>query len=425
MIQIDDTRLNFEREPLLKPFGFKGGFLSSIWQSVVGITSTSGHTGVGLGTQSVLWSDAQVFVQHSEQGGNALMLTLTEFALGYLKGRRFTHPMDLTDELVDAVLEYGRTVTRHNTLRTTFALNALVAVDFALWQLYAHTHQKFTLDTLIPDTYLPPLGHRNDKLASIPLVSYNTSSDTLEHLLKQGYFVLKVKLGSPGTQGEMVQQDKDRLSFLHSRLKHHKTPHTPDGHIPYYLDANGRYESKEALLRVLDHADHIGALERIVILEEPFPESLDIGVEDLPVCIAADESAHTDHDTLQRIQMGYSAVALKPVAKTLSMTLRIAKTAHEHSIPCFCADLTVNPLLVEWNKAIAARIAPFPGVNLPLMETNGHQNYQNWDHMCTYLPDPQATWLSSNQGVFLLSDAFYSNNNNILAHPPHYTHLIT
>ena len=53
--------------------------------------------------------------------------------------------------------------------------------------------------------------------------------------------------------------------------------------------------------------------------------------------------------------MGYQAIALKAIAKTLSMTLKIAKVAHDHNVPCFCADLTVNPILVEWNRAVAAQ----------------------------------------------------------------------
>jgi len=44
--------------------------------------------------------------------------------------------------------------------------------------------------------------------------------------------------------------------------------------------------------------------------------------------------------------MGYGAITLKPIAKTMSMSLKIAQLAYERSIPCFCADLTVNPILV-------------------------------------------------------------------------------
>lgn len=58
---------------------------------------------------------------------------------------------------------------------------------------------------------------------------------------------------------------------------------------------------------------------------------------------------------------------------------------HDGNIPCFCADLTVNPILVEWNKNIAARLNSFPGlVSLGLVEINGHQNYKNWEKMMSY-----------------------------------------
>jgi len=57
---------NFEREPLIRPFGFKGGYQTETWQSVALLESASGRRGIGLGTQGVLWSDAHVFAGHSE-----------------------------------------------------------------------------------------------------------------------------------------------------------------------------------------------------------------------------------------------------------------------------------------------------------------------------------------------------------------------
>ena len=71
-IKIEKTNCNFEREQLVRPFGFKGGYLSKLWQCVVSLKSGSRNTGLGIGTQSVLWSDASVFAAHSESGGNPL-----------------------------------------------------------------------------------------------------------------------------------------------------------------------------------------------------------------------------------------------------------------------------------------------------------------------------------------------------------------
>ena len=96
--------------------------------------------------------------------------------------------------------------------------------------------------------------------------------------------------------------------------------------------------------------------------------------------------------------MGYKAIALKAIAKTLSMTMRMAQVAHEKGVPCFCADLTVNPLLLEWNKSVAARLAPFPGLALGLLETNGHQNYRNWAAMVGYHPCVGAPWTQPVEG---------------------------
>ena len=45
---------------------------------------------------------------------------------------------------------------------------------------------------------------------------------------------------------------------------------------------------------MLDHARKIGALDQIAIIEEPFPEELEVSVDDLGVRIAADESARAE-----------------------------------------------------------------------------------------------------------------------------------
>ena len=80
-VRIADVGSNFEREPLRRPFGFKGGYMSEIWQTAALAVGSSGARRIGLGTQSVLWSDARVFAAHSESGGNALMYAITERAL--------------------------------------------------------------------------------------------------------------------------------------------------------------------------------------------------------------------------------------------------------------------------------------------------------------------------------------------------------
>jgi L-alanine-DL-glutamate epimerase-like enolase superfamily enzyme len=213
----------------------------------------------------------------------------------------------------------------------------------------------------------------------------------------------------------MLEKDMARLTEIHRAIGDARTPYTASGRLPYYFDANGRYESKDTLLRLLDHAKTIGAFEQIALIEEPFPEELEIDISDIPARIAADESAHTDADAVKRIQMGYKAIALKAIAKTLSMTLKIAQAAHERGVPCFCADLTVNPVLVEWNKNVAARLAPFPGLGLGLLETNGHQNYRNWEVLRSYHPAPNASWAQTKRGVFELDADYYERSGGIFA----------
>lgn len=423
MIRISEVDSNFEREPLIRPFGFKGGYMSEIWQTAVRLGSDQGNSQIGLCSQSVLWSDARIFAEHAEAGGNALMYAMTEYALGLIKNKSFSDPISLLEEIVDPVHEYGKKITGHQDLRKTFALNALVAPDNAAWLLFTKENGIRSFDEMIPETYRPALSFHHKSVASIPLMAYNIPVSEITQAVKDGYFFMKIKIGQPGTQDEMLQKDKKRLTEIHDAIGSQTTTHTKNGRIPYYFDANGRYESKDTLLRLLDHADKIGALGQIAIIEEPFPEEKEIRVDDLGIRIAADESAHTDEDALIRIQMGYKAIALKAIAKTLSMTLKIAKVAHEHDIPCFCADLTVSPVLVEWNKNVAARLAPFPELGLGLLETNGHQNYLHWDKMVSYHPFPKASWRTPEDGVYTLNDDYYKKSGGIFEPLPHYEQL--
>ena len=252
-------------------------------------------------------------------------------------------------------------------------------------------------------------------------MSYGVSREQIKAEVDAGYFFLKIKIGSDpdkdGNLDKMVEWDKNRLTEVHDLVKDSQTPYTENGQFPYYLDANGRYDSKERLLKLLDHAEKIGALDRIILLEEPFPEEYKEDVSDIPVRLAADESAHSDKDALERIELGYTAIALKPIAKTMSMSLKIAKIAHEKNIPCFCADLTVNPILVDWNKNVAARLAPLPGMKIGVLESNGHQNYKNWDQMLSKHPCADASWIKPVNGIFNLDETFYRDSGGIYKNP--------
>ena len=420
-IKIALTDSNFEREPLLQPFGFKGGYLSELWQTVSYLKAESGHHAIGLGTQSVLWSDASVFSSRSESGGNALMYALTEQALLLLKNVTFQSPIDLIDRLYADIYAYGKAVTCNPDLRKTFALNALVSVDNALWLLYARENNIRNFDELIPQAFHATFSEKHEKLAAIPLIAYNVSPAEIKREVDSGYFFMKIKIGQTGTQAEMLEKDKQRLHEIHTVLKDIRTPYTRNGKLPYYFDANGRYESKDTFNRFLDYARKIEAFDQIVLIEEPFPEEKEMDVSDIPVRLASDESAHTDKDTIERIQMGYRAVALKPIAKTLSMTMKIAKAATDRYVPCFCADLTVNPVLVEWNKNIAARLKSFPGLeHLGLVESNGHQNYVNWDVMGKYFPRHNASWVKVNNGFYNAGKDWYEQGGGIFDPIPHY-----
>ena len=414
----------FEREPLVRSFGFKGGYLTELWIVASCLRSASGAFGIGLGTQSCLWSDASVFSANSEDGGNAMMFAMTQHALKLLEGRTFTSPVELNGWLWPQVWEYGRKITANPKLRATFALNALVSVDNAAWVLFARENGLKGFDGMVPENCRPALSAHHAKCASIPLFSYNVPPAEIKAAADSGSFFMKIKIGHPGTQEEMLERDMARVSQIHAVLKDCRTPYTNSGKLPYYFDANGRYVKKETLLRFIDHLKRIGAYEQVALIEEPFDEHAGIDVNDIPLRLAADESAHTVKDALERIDMGYRAMALKPIAKTMSMSMRIAQAAFERDVPCFCADLTVCPVLVEWNKAVAARLPSFPGIgSLGLVETNGPQNFRNWEAMRGDLAYPEARWTCTEKGVFECDADYYAKSGGILAPLPRYERL--
>ncbi len=424
-ITIASARCEFERKPLLRPFGFKGGYLSELWNVYALLTSEGGNFSIGQGVQSCLWSDAAVFSSNSEAGGNSIMFAMTQYALKLAEGKSFRTPVELNDWLFPQVWEYGKKVAADPKLRATFALNALVPVDSAAWVLYARENGFTSFDGMIPADLRAGVPDHHAMCASIPLISYAVPIPEVREAAESGYFFLKIKIGHAGTQEEMLEKDCRRISEIHEALKDIRTPHTESGKVQYYFDANGRYETKETFLRFADHLDKIGAMDQVAIVEEPFDEYAKIDVHDIPVRLAADESAHTVEDAEERIRMGYRAMALKPIAKTMSMSLKIAKAAFEKGVPCFCADLTVNPVMVEWNKAVASRLPAFPGLgNLGLVESNGHQNYVDWEQMREDLAWPDAPWTRTRNGVFELDDDYWARSGGILEPLPRLEKLL-
>src|SRR5699024_1966419 len=120
---------------------------------------------------------------------------------------------------------------------------------------------------MIPKKYRPALSLHHKKVAGIPLISYNTSIKEITKLAQAGYFFLKIKIGQPGTQEAMLSKDKERVALIHEAIGDYTTPHTNTGKLFYYFDANGRYEKKDTLLKLIDHLEKIGALDQVAIME--------------------------------------------------------------------------------------------------------------------------------------------------------------
>ncbi len=420
---IDRVRANFERELLKHPFAFKGGTINQLRQVATQIISSSGKKNIGLGVQSPLWSDAAVAGKWGNTGSNALMYCMTERTRLILEGKSYSSPIAMTGNILNEVHEYGKRITENNNLNQNFALNALTPIDFAAWLTFAEQNEIRSFDALIPPEYREAFPYRHKKITNLPTISYNTPASKIKSLPQKGYFLIKIHIGSPGNTSTMLQRDMEAIKLIHETIGHIKTPYTQGGKINYTFDANGRYTSKEELVKLLDYCQKIGAKDQILLVEEPFDEALNIDVSAFDTIIAADESVHTAEDAKKLGELGYRAFALKPIPKTLSKTFKIADVAYQNNIACFVADLTVNPVLTEWNKNIAARLPPLPGLKTGVMESNGHQNYLHWEMMKTYLPIKDASWDRATNGFFELTKEFYEKSGGIFLPSAHYQGL--
>jgi L-alanine-DL-glutamate epimerase-like enolase superfamily enzyme len=420
MIRFQRYGFDIQREPFVRPFHFKGGSFNEKWINItVLVSSTACYTGIG--GNAVLWSDPAVFAEHSETGGNLVMSLMAEQAAALLtvrmlRGDEISDPIIAIQSILPELQEFGRKVSGKAELRPTFTLNAAVSLDLALWKLYAAVKGIDSFADLVPRAHAGAFPARHRVVARVPLVTYNLPEQELLDLVEEGHFLLKIKIGQAGSQSEMLEKDLARLEHLHELLRDGRTDQTENHRLAYYLDANGRYEDKQTLLALIKGLEKMGAAEQVMLLEEPFPAEQDFDVQDLPLRIAADESLHGVEDVRRKIELGYGALALKPAGKTLSMSILMAAEAQRQNVPCFVADSACVPLLLDWNRNVAAHLPAFPGLSCAFLESNGAQNFKNWaalirDHPCTGAP-----WLEPQGGMYRLDEDFYSSAGGIF-HP--------
>lgn len=420
-MRITSVDLDIQREPFARPFAFKGSAFHEKWNLVVRLEDDAGAIGCGIGGLAVLWSDPQVFSAHTETGGNAIMVATLERALQAALDVDWERPPDLLRAVRSEADSFARQATgRGQQLQSTFVLNALVALDNAAWVLWARRNDVPAFDAWVPTEAAPALSHRQARVALTPAVGYNMPDAQIAGLLQAGAAVLKVKIGHPGDEDAMAAGDCRTLQRLQPLLAGARTPLTTSGDVVLYLDANGRYRTKAALRRVLDEAQRLDLLQRIIVLEEPFAADVEETVGDLGVLVAADESLHDPDDVGRRCQAGYGAVAVKPAGKTLSVAFDMVTAAVGHDMVAFVADNACVPVLVEWNKNVAARLPAFPGVLGGMMESNGPENYGRWAQMLDEHPSAGAPWLAAQGGAYELDDDYYSRSGGILQEPTAY-----
>ena len=430
MFSFSDYRFALERQPLARPFTFKGGSFSEKWINVIRLFAdrTAGAPAGGnrtisvsaVGSNAVLWSDAAVAHAWSEAGGNALMTLLAERALQLAQGMAFEHPVDAFQSIRPELHQWARRITGRPDVSPTFCLNSMVALDFALWKLYSLRRGTTCLQELLPAESREALCETTQSLLRVPLISYKLPATEVSELVGQGHRVLKIKLGQAGEPQEMVQRDSRRLEQIHRAVQQQQQP-LP---VHYYLDANGRYPDLKTLMSLLDRIDRSGILDRVIILEEPFAYQQHIPVHSVPLRVAADESLHDIADLQQRADLGYRALALKPAGKTLSLSVLMATRAARLGIPCFVSDSACVPSLVQWNLAFAALLPPFAELGMGLIETNGAQHYANWTELLHEHSARSRDWLTPRNGVFTINQEFMAHSGGVFTDSDHYSALV-
>jgi L-alanine-DL-glutamate epimerase-like enolase superfamily enzyme len=428
MIGIQRYGFSLQREPFVRPFHFKGGSFNEKWINITTLFPDAGGAPAsdspvysGIGGNAVLWSDPAVFAAHSETGGNLVMSLMAERAVQLLAGMlrdgaKFADPIAAIQSLLPGLHAFGCRVSGTGALRRTFTLNAAVSLDLALWKLYAAIEGIESFGALIPRAHAAAFADRQRAVARVPLVTYNLPEAELLQLVEEGHFLLKIKIGQAGGQSEMLEKDLSRLEQIHRVLQDRRTDQTENGRLVYYLDANGRYEDKETLLALIAGLEKMGAVDQVILLEEPFPDNREFDVGDLPLRVAADESLHGVEDVRRKIELGYGALALKPAGKTLSMSILMAAEAHARNVPCFVADSACVPLLLDWNRNLAAHLPAFPGLPCAFLESNGAQNFRNWQALIRGHPCAGASWLEPKGGMYRLDEDFYDRAGGVF-HP--------
>lgn len=406
MTRITHTAVTEQREPFARPFGFKGAHFHEKVNARVRLTDGDGHTAGGIGGLAPLWADARAFTAHGEDGANRIMFDILRFALDRARETTFNDPPALLGELLEPVHAHAIERTGVADLSRTFTLNALVGLDLAAWSLYAQREGITAFDGLIPPHAQPAMAARHQAVAHAAAVPYNLDAQGLTQVLADGVIVLKVKLGQAGDEQAMMEKDLARFRMIHEQVAQRGSK------ALYYFDMNGRYTQRATLDRLLDEAEQIGALRRIMLIEEPFDAAFVEDLTDVPVRLGVDESLHDVADIPPRVQQGYKAMAIKPAGKGLTVAFDMAAAAKQHNLDAFVADNACVPALVEWNMHVAARLPAMSPLPINLIESNGNESYPDWD---AQVKAHGKSWLRPVRGRFLLPDDFHANAGGLFA----------
>ena len=59
------------------------------------------------------------------------------------------------------------------------------------------------------------------------------------------------------------------------------------------------------------------------------------------------------------------------------------------------------------------------------LESNGHQNYSNWEKMKSYYPSNKAPWIDVHQGFYDTNKEYFKKGGGIFEPIPHYEKMFS
>ncbi|MEK6808866.1 MAG: enolase C-terminal domain-like protein, partial [Nanoarchaeota archaeon] len=361
----------------------------------VGVSSNGKHgEGTGQGFLSDIWAQKADInlngkVLSSEnpierhQFLDARMREMVEYSCGYHNNQTFANPLQA----------YNLTVAGHVRKGIELKLEplaiavAISPIDNAIWEAFADM-QGISVFECLHRNYSKFLNPPRNEIRVLHTVGggdiiYNSEvkesykdgvPQTLEAWIKEeGLSAFKIKLkGNPDA-------DSDRIERIYALAND-----IPDlRYFRYSLDANESYDITR-LKKLMDWLSKKPFFGALLFVEQPLSryskEQIPESIKEYGKPIVADESLVRVDDVYSVYNLGYTGIALKPIARGYSVTFQQIPIASNLGMYLTVQDLTSNNEALRIHLDFARRI----GSSEDCVEANARQYVSTQDRDSNY-----------------------------------------